>query len=102
MKLSISKTRQFAKRGVSFAAYVVLVPTLHELKLIEKYRLDGRIVWPDGHVTVTDLLIGIDLNETDVLVMERTLDELSREVKQLVKYIRSADHFYGDVRDEIR
>ena len=85
MKLSISKTRQFAKRGVSFAAYV-----------------DGRIVWPDGHVTVTDLLIGIDLNETDVLVMERTLDELSREVKQLVKYIRSADHFYGDVRDEIR
>ncbi len=102
MKLSISKTRQFNKNGVIFSAYVVLVPTPHELVLIEKYRLDPRIVWPAEHIAVTDLLIGVELENADVLALGHTLKELNQGVRQLAEYIHAADHFYGESREEIR
>ncbi len=102
MELSISKTRQFTRNGVVFSAYVVLVVTPHELKVIEKYRLDSRIVWPAGRIAVTDLLIGVDLDNADVLAMQRNLEEIGQGVKELAAYIKAADHFYGQARDEIR
>ena len=101
MELFISKSRNFDKRQVLLSAYVVLVPTPDDLKLIEKYHLDPRVVWPEGHTTVTDLLIGIHLENPDVLSLELSLVEIGEGVNELITYCQAADAFYGDTRVEI-